>query len=335
MRHFNRCVNVLGAGALGPMVLGLTVLGVAAQGSAVLAQSGYPERQIHVYVGFPPGSGADILARYFSRKLSEAAGKPVVVENKPGATSNIAVGLAARAKPDGYTMLYSANSNMAGNRFLFKDLPFDTVKDFVPVAQLSQTTFFMTVSTASPLKSVAELTAALKANPKAKFAYTNQIGLLATEVYKASKGISAVAVNYRTAPDAMPDIQSGTVDFMIMDGTFGLGQIKAGRIKPLAVTTAVRLTTMPELPTMAEGGLPGFDYSSWWAAWLPKGAPPEVVAKLEGWFLSITAAAETREFLAGTAGTPLAGGSEATRAKQLAEIEKWTAAVKIAGIVPQ
>ena len=299
------------------------------------AQSAYPERQIHVYVGFPPGSGADILARYYSRKLSDLAGKPVIVENKPGATSNIAVGLAARAKPDGYTILYSANSNMAGNRFLFKDLPFDTVTDFIPIAQLSQTTFFMTVATTSPLKTVGELTTALKANPKAKFAYTNQIGLLATEIYKASNGIAAVPVNYRTAPDALPDIQSGTVDFMIMDGTFGLGQIKAGRIKPLAVTTAARLQTMPEIPTMAESGTAGFDYSSWWAAWLPKGAPAEVVAKLEGWFLKIAAAPETREFLAGTAGTPLQGGSDATRAKQFAEIEKWVVAVKLAGIVPQ
>ncbi len=316
------------------IVIALIVSTLPAGTTSAIAQ-GYPERQIHVYVGFPPGSGADILARYFSRKLSELAGKPVIVENKPGATSNIAVGLAARAKPDGYTLLYSANSNMAGNRFLFKDLPFDVVTDFVPVAQLSQTTFFMTVATTSPLKSVTELTAALKSNARAKFAYTNQIGLLATEVYKSTHAITAVPVNYRTAPDALPDIQSGTVDFMIMDGTFGLGQIKAGRIKPLAVTTASRLPTMADLPTMAESGTPGFDYASWWAAWLPKGTPDAVVSKLEGWFLDITAAPETRTFLEGTAGSPQSGGSAATRQRQLAEIEKWAIAVKIAGITPQ
>lgn len=301
----------------------------------VHAQSTYPERAIHVLVGFPPGSGADILARYFSRKLSEAAGKPVIVENKPGATSNIALGLLSKAKPDGYTMLYSANSNMAGSRFLFKDLPFDTVRDFVPVAQLSQTTFITVVAPTSPLQTVAELTAALKANAKAKFAFTNQIGLLSTEIYKASNGITAVPVNYRTAADALPDVQNGTVDFMIIDGTFGLGQIKAGRIKPLAVTTAKRLETLPAVPTMQESGIAAYDFASWWAAWLPKGAPPDVVAKLEGWFLNITALPQTREFLAGTAGTPLTGGSEATRARQLAEIEKWAKAVKLAGIVPQ
>jgi tripartite-type tricarboxylate transporter receptor subunit TctC len=301
----------------------------------VHAQSTYPERQIHALVGFPPGSGADILARYFSRRLSDLAGKPVIVENKPGATSNIAVGLAARAKPDGYTILYSANSNMAGNRFLFKDLPFDTVTDFTPVALLSETTFIVVVAPGSPVNSVAELTRALKSNARAKFAYTNQIGLLSTQYYRNAIGAEAVAVSYRTATDALPDIQNGTIDFMIIDGTFGMGQLKAGRIKPLAVSTAERLATLPDLPTMMEAGVPGFDFASWWAAWLPRGASPDVLAKLEGWFTTITASPETREFLSATAGTALQGGSTATRAKQLAEIEKWAVATKAAGITPQ
>jgi tripartite-type tricarboxylate transporter receptor subunit TctC len=118
------------------------------------------------------------------------------------------------------------------------------------------------------------------------------------------------------------DVQSGTIDFMIIDGTFGLGQIKAGRIKPLTVTTASRLSTLQGVSTMAEAGIPNYDFASWWAAWLPKGTPPEITARLEAWFLAITASAETREFLSGTAGTPLLGGSEVARARQLAEIEK-------------
>lgn len=315
--------------------IGPAVCAALACGAPALAQSTYPERQIHVLVGFAPGSGADILARYFSRRLSDLAGKPVIVENKPGATSNIAVGLAAKAKPDGYTMLYSANSNMAGNRFLFKDLPFDTVTDFTPVALLSETTFIVVVAPGSPVNSIAELTKSLKANARAKFAYTNQIALLSTQYYRNAVGAEAVAVSYRTATDALPDIQSGTIDFMIIDGTFGMGQLKAGRIKPLAVSTANRLPTLPDLPTMIEAGIPGFDFASWWAAWLPKGASPDVVAKLEGWFATITASPETREFLSATAGTPLQGGSAATRVKQLAEIEKWAVATKAAGITPQ
>ncbi len=320
-------------GSPGIVVAALVV--IAACSSFAQAQSTYPERQIHAFVGFPPGSGADILARYFSRRLSDLAGKPVIVENKPGATSNIAVGLAAKAKPDGYTLLYSANSNMAGSRFLFKDLPFDTVTDFTPVALLSETTFIVVVAPQSQVGSIAALTAALKANARAKFAYTNQIGLLATQYYRNAVGAEAVAVSYRTATDALPDIQNGTIDFMIIDGTFGMGQINSGRIKPLAVSTAQRLATLPDLPTMMEAGIPGFDFASWWAAWLPKGASPDVVAKLESWFKTITASPETREFLAATAGTPLQGGSAATRAKQLAEIDKWAIATKAAGITPQ
>ncbi len=321
--------------AMRASLLAAAVCATYACGSPACAQSAYPERQIHALVGFPPGSGADILARYFSRRLSELAGKPVIVENKPGATSNIAVGLTAKAKPDGYTMLYSANSNMAGSRFLFKDLPFDTVKDFTPVAMLSETTFIVVVAPASPINSVSELTRALKANSRAKFAYTNQIGLLSTQFYRNTVGAEAVAVSYRTATDALPDIQNGTIDFMIIDGTFGMGQLKAGRIKALAVTTAQRLNTLPELPTMIESGIADFDFASWWAAWLPKGASPDIVAKLEGWFTTITASPETREFLAATAGTALQGGSAATRTKQLAEIEKWAIATKAAGITPQ
>jgi len=322
----------------GTAVLSLLLTGALLLIGAIADRSvaqGYPERPIHALVGFPPGSGADILARYFSRRLSDLAGKPVIVENKPGATSNIALGLAARAKPDGYTILFSANSNMAGNRFLFKDLPFDTVKDFTPIAMLSETTFIVVVAPDSKVTSIAALSAALKANPRAKFAYTNQIGLLSTQFYRNTVGVEAVAVSYRTATDALPDIQNGTIDFMIIDGTFGMGQIKAGRIKPLAVTTAQRLPTLPQLPTMIEAGIAGFDFASWWAAWLPKAASPDIVAKLEGWFTAITASPETTEFLSATAGTALQGGSTATRAKQLAEIDKWAVATKTAGIVPQ
>ena len=295
----------------------------------------YPDRAIHVIVGFAPGSGADIITRHFARKLSEKAGKPVIVDNKPGATSNIALGLAANAKPDGYTLIHSANSNMAGNRFLFKDLSFDTVRDFVPVALMSQTTFLVVVAPGSRLGSIAELTQHLKSGPCAKYAYTNQTSQLASEAFKASAGVTAEPVSYRTAADALPDVQNGTLDFLVIDGTFGLGQIKAGKIKPLAVTTAERLPALPEVPTMQEAGIAGHDFSSWWAAWLPKSTPAEIVSRLEGWYAEITADPETRAFLAPIGGVPLQGGSTAAAAKLQVEIEKWARVTKAAGIAPQ
>lgn len=295
----------------------------------------YPERAIHTIVGFAPGSGADTIARYFSGRLADLTGRPVIVDNKPGATANIALGLAARAKPDGYTIAYGSNSNMAGNRFLFKDLSFDTVTDFTPLALISQTTFLLVVAPDSRLATIADLTAHLKATQRAKYAYTNQTSRLATEYYKTLAGITAEPVSYRTAADALPDVANGTIDFMVIDGTFGLGQIKAGRIKPLAVTTAERLATLPDVPTMQQAGVADYEFASWWAAWLPKGAPAAIVARLEGWYTQIAAEPETRAFLATTAGVPLHGGTAATAAKLATELEKWGRVSKAAGIAPQ
>jgi tripartite-type tricarboxylate transporter receptor subunit TctC len=296
----------------------------------------FPTRQINAYVGFPAGSGADVLARYFSRKLSELAGKPVIVENKSGATSNIALGLLQKAKPDGHTIMYSANSNMAGSRFLFKDLPFDTQKDFLPIAQLTQTTFLLAVAPNSPHASIADLTKALKANDKAKYAYTNQTSQLATEFYVSLVGLRPTPVSYRTSADAVGDLANGSIDFMVVDGTFGTGQVRAGRIRALAVTTAERHPALAEVPTMRESGVADYDeFASWWAAWAPAGTPKPVIDKLAGWFGEIVRMEETRTFLSGVAGTPQIGGPAETAARLEREIAKWARVTKAAGIQPQ
>jgi tripartite-type tricarboxylate transporter receptor subunit TctC len=219
-------------------VLVLALLGLVPGPSPAAAQQDYPNRALHVFIGFPAGSGADILGRYFAAQLEKLAGKPVVVENKPGANSNIAAGIVATAKPDGYSILFIASSNMAGSRFLFKSLPFDTVKDFTPVAAYAEIAFVLTVGAKSPIKSVAELTAYLKSRKQNKYGATNQTAILSTEYYKQlAGGVDAVHVAYRTAPEALPDVEDGTLDFMIMDGTFAVGPIKAGKIRALAVTT--------------------------------------------------------------------------------------------------
>jgi tripartite-type tricarboxylate transporter receptor subunit TctC len=296
----------------------------------------FPVRQIHAIIGFPPGSGADVLGRYFSRKLSDLAGKPVVVDNRPGATSNIALGLVAKAKPDGYTILYSANSNMAGSRFLFKDLPFDTQKDFLPIAQLTQTTFILVVTPDSPVQSVADLTKMLRDNARMKYGYTNQTSQLATEFYVSLIGAKPTAVSYRTGVDTIPDLAQRAIDFTVIDGTVGSAQIKAGRIRPLAVTTAERHPALPGVPTMREAGIAEYDeFASWWSAWAPAGTPKPIISKLAGWFDQITRSEETREFLVGMAGSPQFGGPEETAARLEREIAKWGRVTKAAGIEPQ
>ncbi len=201
----------------------LSLVGLVAVVAPAAAQDNYPNQPIHVELGFAAGSGADILTRYFTDKLQGLAKQPVIVDNKPGATGNIALRAVADAKPDGYTLLFSANSNMAGSRYLFKDLPFDTLKDFVPVASFAQIAFVVVVSPKSPLNSIADLTAYLKKKQGALSGYTNQTAQLSTEYYKQLAGVTTTPVAYKATPDAMRDIIEGQLDFMIIDGTFGAG----------------------------------------------------------------------------------------------------------------
>jgi tripartite-type tricarboxylate transporter receptor subunit TctC len=312
---------------------GMSALALGASTPPAVAQD-YPTRPLHVFIGFPAGSGADILGRYFTAQMEKLAGRPVVVENKPGANSNIAAGIVANAKPDGYSILFVANSNMAGSRYLFKNLPFDTVKDFTPAATFAQIAFVLVVGGKSPIKSVAELTAYLKSRSQNKYGTTNQTAILATEYYKQVAGIDAVQVAYRTAPEALPDVEDGTLDFMIMDGTFAVGPIKAGKIRALAVMTSQRIAALPDVPTMAEAGV-NFEWAPWWGAYLPAATPAAIVAKVGGWINQISKTEETRAFLERIAALPMHDDTAAANARLLSDIEKWAPLVKAAKIEPQ
>ena len=295
----------------------------------------FPNRALRVLIGFPAGSGADILGRHFTTKLQELSGQPVVVENKPGANSNIAIGLAKNAKPDGYSMLFVANSNMAMNKWLFKSLPFDTIKDFTAVASWAQLGFVVVVGADSKHKTLADLTAFLKSRPQNKYGTTNQTAIVSTEYYRQLAGFQAINVAYRTAPDALPDVTNGTLDFMIMDGTFAMGQIRNGKLKALAVTSATRIAGIPSVPTFQESGLKDFEFAPWWATYVPAGTPAPVVAKLEGYFNKITAMPETKAYLERIACIPLHDGSAKTGARLAAEVSKWGPIIQAAGIKPQ
>ena len=300
-----------------------------------VAQQDYPNRAMRVLIGFPAGSGADILGRYFAAKLGELSGQAIVVENKPGANSNIAVGVVANAKPDGYTMLFVANSNMAGSRFLFKDLPFDTVKDFVPAASFAQIAFVVIVGINSPIKTFAELNTYLKSHPQNRYGVTNQMAIITTEYYRQRIGFEATQVQYRTAPDALPDVENGTLDFMIMDGTFAAGAIKQGKIRALAVTTAKRHPTLPDVPTMQEAGLANFELAPWWGVYFPAGTPSDIVAKVGGWMNKISATEDAAAFLARVGSFPLVEDGKAAAARLQSDIKLWEPIVRAAKIEPQ
>ncbi|HEX4192509.1 MAG TPA: tripartite tricarboxylate transporter substrate binding protein [Stellaceae bacterium] len=313
----------------------LALIGMVALVAPAAAQDNYPNQPIHVVIGFAAGSGADILTRYFTDKLQTLAKQPVIVDNKPGATGNIALRAAADAKPDGYTLLFTANSNMAGSRYLFKGLPFDTLKDFVPIASFAQIAFVVVVSPKSPINSIADLTAFLKTKKGALSGYTNQTAQLSTEYYKQIAGVTTTPVSYKATPDAMRDIIEGQLDFMIIDGTFGASQVRQGQLKALAVTTAQRSPSLPDVPTMQEAGVPNFEFSPWWAAYAPKGTPQPILDKLQNWILQITPLPETAQFLKDNGAIPQHDTGPQADARLKAELPKWEMLIKAAGIEPQ
>ena len=314
--------------------LAAATLALAVSAGIATAQE-FPTRAIHVVIGFPAGSGADLLGRYYTNKLQEASGQPVIVDNKPGANSNIAIGLVKNAKPDGYTVLFVANSNMAFNKFLFKSLPFDTIKDFAPVHALAQLGFVVTVAPNAPHKSMTDLTTFLKSRAQNKYGTTNQTAIVSSEYYRQLAGFQAVNVGYRTAPDALPDVENGTLDFMIMDGTFAAAPVRNGKIKALAVTSKWRIATMADVPTMQEAGFKDFEFAPWWASYVPAGTPQPIVDKLAGYFAKIAATDDAKAAMEKIAATPLVHDGKWI-ADRLTADQKWIEPIiKAAKIEPQ
>lgn len=315
--------------------IALVSMTAAVSTTAVAQADKYPDRPIHVSIGFPAGSGADILGRYFTGQLQELSRQPVIVDNRPGATGNIALRVVARAEPDGYSILFAANSNMAGSRFLFKETPFDTLKDFKPIASFAQIAFVVVVAPSSPLNSIADLVEHLKKKKDNIYGYTNQTAQLSTELFKSLTGAPAKPVSYKTAPDSMKDILDGTLDFMIMDGTFAAGQVKQGQLKPLAVTTNTRSPTFPTVPTMQEAGLKDFDFAPWWCAYVPTNTPQPIIDKLEAWFHQIAKMPGTPKFLESVGAIINDDTGPQADARLKAELPKWGPLVQAAGIEPQ
>jgi tripartite-type tricarboxylate transporter receptor subunit TctC len=316
--------------------LKMTALGAfGASTRTAFAQQDYPNRPIRALIGFPAGSGADILGRYFTAKLGEVSGQSIIVENKPGANSNIAAGLVANAKPDGYTALFIANSNMAGSRFLFKDLPFDTIKDFVPAASFAQIAFFVVVAPNSPHKTLAELTAFLKSRKQNRYGVTNQMAIITTEYYRQRAEFEAAQVQYRTAPEALPDVENGTLDFVIMDGTFAAGAIRQDKIRALAVTTKQRHPSLPDVPTMHEAGFENFELAPWWGVYFPAATSSEIVQKVGGWMNKISATDDAAQFLARVGSFPLVEDGKTAAARLQADIKLWGPIVAAAKLEPQ
>ena len=315
---------------MGKLVLALCM---ALASGAVWGQE-YPAREIRSICNFAPGSGADIIVRYYSEQLAKLAGKPVVVENKPGAQGSIASAFVAKSAPDGYTIhITPASSTLAAAPHIFKQLPFDPIKDFASVTTINSLTFVVAVDVSKPFRSISDLVSYLKNKPGHGFYGTqSNSGQIAAELFKANTGLGTVYVPFKVTGDAFTNLLAGQIDFMSVDSTWAKSQPK---VRILAVTAAKRSAAMPEIPTLAEAGVPGVDVAPWWGVVVPAGTPRPIVDKLAGWFNQITASEETRQFLARAALDPFPGSPEQMSALLKTEVERWGGFVRLAKIQPQ
>src|SRR5437762_7786671 len=318
------------------MRVALVVLLACLAVPTALAQP-YPSRPVKIVVPATPGGAIDLIARTLGDKLTPSLGQPVVVENKPGAANNLGTDFVAKSPPDGYTLVIVASSH-ATNKHLYKNLPYDPVKDFQPVVYTHVVPLLLAVNPSVPAKSVPELVTWIKANPdKAIYASSGSGSSLhmAAELFMSMTGTKMHHVPYKASSAAHPDLLSGRTAMIFDTITAVRGHVKSGTLRGIAVTTLARSSAMPELPTIAESGLPGYDASTWGGILAPAGTPKEVVAKLNGAINSVLKQDDVRVRLMG-AGIEIQGGTPEQFGEVIkAEIDKWGRIVKEAGIQPE
>ena len=302
---------------------------------ATIARAEYPERPVQVIIGFPAGGGADIAARAYLAAMHRVSGKSFVLMNKPGAAGNLSINVAAAAKPDGYTLLVGSSSNMVGARFFYKDVQFAALRDFVPLGTFLDGSFVLITRNENPASAPAELLADLKKKGQSKFAFSNQLTLLAGEYVKARGGLGSEKVAYKSAVDAYPDVISGMIDYMVTDGTTASTLVRDKKVKPLAMMSAERHPSMPGVPTMRELGFEDADFSIWWAMYAPAGLDPAIARKLEGWVLAAAKDKEYGELLLKTGNTPVSDDAASVKGRLERETARWRPLVEAAGIQPQ
>ena len=294
----------------------------------------YPTKPIRIVVPFPPGGTTDILARAVAQKLSETWNQQVIVDNRPGAGGNIGADLVAKAAPDGYTLVMGTVGTHAINPNLYRKMPYDHVKDFAPVILVAGVPNVLVVNPSLPVHSVHELIDYAKANPgKLNFASSgNGTSIhLSGELFKTMAGVQMTHVPYKGSAPALADLMGGQVQLMFDNLPSSLGLIKGGKLRAVAVTSTTRAAALPDVPTIAESGLPGFEASSWFGLLAPAGTPHDVVGKLNGVVAAWLATPEAKDKLLAQ-GAIAAGGSPEAFAKHIeSETSKWAKVVKASG----
>jgi len=313
------------------MVAGLTL--TSAVVPAAMAQT-YPTKAIRMVVPFPAGGTTDILARIAGQKLTEALKQQVIIDNRPGAGGNIGTELVAKSPPDGYTLLTDPGSTLTINPSLFAKLPYDPVKDFAPVTILAAVPNILVVHPSLPVKNVKELIALAKAKPGLlNYASTGagQSTHLSMELFKTMAGIDLVHIPYKGSAPALTDLLGGQVTLMFDNMPSSLPHVQGGKLRALAVSTLKRSPAMPQLPTVAESGLPGFEVSVWFAVLAPAGTPRDIVQRLNAVLVKALQSPDVKERLAGQGAEPVGNTPEAFAATMQRDLVKWAKVVKDSG----
>jgi len=315
--------------------LGFGAAGAVVAMPGVLRAQAYPSQDISFICAFAPGSGADVLVRYFAAKIGPLTGRNVIVENKVGAAGRMALEHLARSKPDGHTIFVHAASGAASSMHLVKRPVVDVPKQIRIAATINQQPYVLVVDGSSPHKTLADLSAALKAKgDKASYGVANQTSQIMSEIYKLKIGAPTVQVLYKNSKDMMNDLANGQLEFGSIDPILGLAQQRAGRLRILAISSGNRMKATGDLPTMAEQGVP-MDLTGWWAAMLPAGTPQPVMDQVNKWFVAVVSSPETAEFLNNAGGDPLIMSQADAQARLVREIDDWAEWVRVAKIEPQ
>lgn len=309
-------------------------LAVACQQAPARADGAYPARPVHLIVGFPPGAAADVTGRVLASGLSQSLGQQVVVDNKPGAGSSIAADFAAHAANDGYTLFLAGSANIT-NQVINPALAFDMIRDFAPIAPVSAAAVVLVVNPATGVHSVAELIALAKKKPGEVLYASTGVGAaphLAAELFSQRAGIKLVHVPYQGSPQAVADLIAGRTMMMFSPASSVIGQIAAGKLIALASAAAKRPSILPDLPTMAEAGVPDFNTDIWFALMAPKGTPQTVVDKLAAATQQAMHEPGAVAILSKQGVDPLSGGPDELRRFVASELARWSDVARAAGL---
>ena len=297
------------------------------------AAQDYPARPIRIIVGYAAGGGNDLIVRVMAPRMSEALGQPVIVENKPGAQAIIATESVAKAAPDGYTILMGPTGPMAMNPATYAKLPYSSTRDFAPISTIGQFPLIVTVGASLPVHSVKELIDYAKKNPgKANYGSSAAAFQIATELFKQKTGTEFVHIPYKSSGESVQATVAGQVTMTICDPPPASGPLRAGTARALAITSSERHPSWPDVPTLAEAGVPDVEVWLWTAFFAPARTPSAIVARLQKETARVVRLPEVRDALAKLGVDPVGGSGEELRTRLARDIEKWTAVAKAANI---